>query len=55
VKDFYETLQLVFMCAIPISVMGMSAFLIYKQSDGWGWFLIVAMLIVGSLKIKVGS
>ena len=38
-------------CAVPISVFGMAAFLIYKQAPGWGWFLFVAFLILGSLHI----
>lgn len=39
--------------SVPVSIMGMAAFLIYKQSTGWGWFLFVALLIVGNMEIRV--
>lgn len=38
--------------SVPISIFGMAAFLIYTQSKGWGWFLFVALLILGSVKIS---
>lgn len=38
--------------SVPISIFGMATFLIYKQSPGWGWFLFVAFLILGSIKIR---
>jgi len=30
----------------PIFMMGCSAFLIYKQVEGWGWFLFITILIL---------
>jgi hypothetical protein len=48
-----EILMLAVVCSVPVSIMGMAAFLIYKQSDGWGWFLFVSLLIVGSIKVKM--
>ncbi len=36
----------------PIAVFGMAAFLILKQAPGWGWFLLVAFLILGSTSIS---
>jgi len=48
-----EAVRLFILCLVPISVMGMAAFLIYQQASGWGWFLFVAVLIVGSMKISV--
>jgi uncharacterized membrane protein YeaQ/YmgE (transglycosylase-associated protein family) len=48
-----EIVRLAIVCFVPISIMGMSAFLIYKQADGWGWFLLVALCIVGSFRESV--
>lgn len=48
-----QILKLAVVCSIPIAIMGMSAFLIYKQSDGWGWFLFVALCIVGSFSVSL--
>ncbi len=41
-------------CMVPIAVMGFSAFLIYKQVPGWGWYLFASALIAGSTSVKVG-
>ncbi|SOD42371.1 hypothetical protein [Nitrosovibrio sp. Nv4] len=48
-----ELIQTIVICSVPVSIMGMAAFLIYKQVDGWGWFLLIAALIVGSFKGQV--
>jgi len=37
----------------PITVMALAAFLIYKQVPGWGWFLTIAFLLLGSTSIKL--
>lgn len=54
-KDILEAIQFCFACLIPISLFGMAAWLIYKNKDGWGWFLFAVVMIVGQLHIKVGS
>lgn len=38
---------------LPISLFGMAAFLIYHERSGWGWFLFCAVIVAGSLRIKV--
>lgn len=48
-----EIIRFAIGCAVPICIMGFAAFLIWKQVDGWGWYLFVAVLIVGSMKISV--
>lgn len=40
-------------CSIPISLFGMAAFLIYKGTPGWGWFLFVVFCICGSIKWSI--
>jgi hypothetical protein len=40
-------------CLVPISIMGMAAFLIYQQVDGWGWFLLCAMGIAGGFSASL--
>jgi hypothetical protein len=53
-NKLYEMVMFVAVCSIPISLMGIAAFLIYKQVDGWGWFLLCALMISGSLRAKIG-
>jgi hypothetical protein len=55
VKDICEVIMFVAACAVPVSVMGFAAFLIYKQVNGWGWYLIFAALVCSGMKFKVGS
>lgn len=45
-----EIVRLVAVSVIIISVLGMNAFLIYNQVDGWGWFLVASFLINVNLK-----
>jgi hypothetical protein len=33
---------------IPIALFSMSAFLVYKNVSGWGWFLFAVVIIVGN-------
>jgi len=35
------------------SLFGMAAFLIYKQTPGWGWFLAAVTIVVGSASIEI--
>lgn len=42
-------------CLVPICLFGMAAFLIYRQVDGWGWFLFVVIMICGSMKFSTGD
>ena len=51
-KPILETIIFITACLVPVSLMGFSAFLIYKQVDGWGWYLIVTLLVVGSFSMK---
>jgi hypothetical protein len=51
-RPILETVIFVVGCATPVSMMGFSAFLIYKQANGWGWYLIATVLVVGSMRIK---
>lgn len=50
-----ETLMFIAVCLVPVSIMGMNAFLAYKQVKGWGWFLLASLLVLGSMKIKFGG
>jgi len=43
-----ETLLIFFSLAFPASIMWTAGWLIYKRVPGAGWFLIAALLIVGS-------
>lgn len=54
-KEFLETVQLALVCLVPISLFALSAWLIYSKSDGWGWFLICVLLVVGSFRAQVGD
>jgi hypothetical protein len=36
-----------------VAVMGMAAYLIYMQKEGWGWFLIVAFIFGCGTSLKV--
>lgn len=33
-------------------VFGMAAWLIYQEVDGWGWFLLCAVLILGNMHFR---
>jgi len=48
-----EVLVALIFCSMIVSVMGFGAFLIYKGSSGWGWYLFVALLILGSVRLTV--
>jgi hypothetical protein len=51
-KYFCEALMVMAFFCMHIAVFGFGAFLIYKQADGWGWYLFVAALVVGSTSFK---
>lgn len=40
-------------CLSLTSVFGMAAFLMYNGVAGWGWFLLVMVLIFGTVSWKV--
>lgn len=40
-------------CMVPVALFGMAAFLIYKQADGWGWFLLCVFLIIGGTSLRI--
>lgn len=48
-----DILFMLIWCLSMISVFGMAAFLMYKDVAGWGWFLLVMVLIFGSVGWKV--
>lgn len=48
-----EFLIVMLYAVIAVSLFGMAAFLIYNQVSGWGWFLFVVIIYVGSLKWNV--
>lgn len=35
-----------------VSIMFMNAFLMYNNVDGWGWFLLVSLIIISGFKSK---
>lgn len=47
-NNFYTFLVNLVQAATPIFVIGCSAVLIYKQVEGWGWFLFLTILILSS-------
>lgn len=52
-KDMASIIKLLILCMVPVCLFGFAAFLIYKQVDGWGWFLLATMLIVGGANISI--
>lgn len=38
-----------------VTLWSLSAFLIYNQSPGWGWFLACVTLITSCTRIKIDS
>lgn len=51
-KTALEALMFVVAVMAPVAIMGFAAWLIYEQRDGWGWYLFVAFLLVGSMKMN---
>ncbi len=51
-KYLFETIIFFISVAGPTSIMLAAAWLIYEGKDGWGWYLIATVLIVGSTSIK---
>ncbi len=54
-KYLRDILVTLFFCLVPIAGFLSVAFLIYHGRDGWGWLLIVVVLISGSLKVSYGN
>lgn len=48
-----EIIRWLIACLVPVSLFGMAAFLIYKQADGWGWFLLCVLIVVGSTSFHI--
>lgn len=51
-KYLFETVIFCAMVAAPASIMLAAAWLIYKQAEGWRWYLLAALLIAGSMRIR---
>lgn len=51
-NNFYTFIVNVIQALTPIFMIGCSAFLIYKQVDGWGWFLFVTFIILDTWKFN---
>jgi hypothetical protein len=51
-KTALEALMFVVAVMAPVAIMGFAAWLIYEQRNGWGWYLFVAFLLVGSMKMN---
>ena len=51
-KTLLEATMLVISAMAPVAIMGFAAWLIYEQKDGWGWYLFIAFLLVGSMKLR---
>lgn len=54
-KELRDILAIGFFAAIPINGFISVAFLIFQEKKGWGWLLLVVLLIAGSVKIKTGD
>jgi hypothetical protein len=37
---------------VPIAIFSLSAYLIYKNVSGWGWFLLAVVIVVGNSKFS---
>jgi len=48
-----EIIRWLIACLVPVSLFGMAAFLIYKGTDGWGWFLFSVVIVAGSTSFKI--
>lgn len=51
-NNFYTFVVNVIQALTPIFMIGCAAFLIYKQVDGWGWFLFVTFIILDIWKFN---
>ncbi len=51
-KTLLEATMLVISAMAPVAIMGFAAWMIYEQKDGWGWYLFIAFLLVGSMKMN---
>jgi len=40
-------------CAVPVSLFGMAAYLIYHGVPGWGWFLFCVLVFVSSVSFRL--
>lgn len=51
-KAILESILFAIAALSPVAIMGFAALLIYEQKDGWGWYLLAAFLLVGSMKLR---
>jgi hypothetical protein len=51
-KPILESILFAIAALSPVAIMGFAALLIYEQKDGWGWYLLAAVLIAGSMKLR---
>ena len=52
---FLDAICFMAACSVPVLILAIAAFLIFKGVDGWGWFLLVAALVAGSFSFKSNS
>ena len=45
-NNFYTFIVNLIQALTPIFMIGCSAFLIFKQVDGWGWFLFITLIVL---------
>lgn len=53
IKELSEIIRFAIGVSVPLGVMGMSAYLMYHQVPGWGWFLMVSAAVVLSARVHV--
>lgn len=54
-KELRDMFMMLCFASIPISGFISVAFLIYYEKKGWGWLLIVVLLIAGGIRMKKGD
>lgn len=54
-KELRDMFMMLCFSAIPISGFISVALLIYYEKKGWGWLLVVVLLIADSIRIKTGD
>ena len=47
-----EKLVIIIWLLIAASLMGVAVYLALRGTEGWGWFLFVAVLMLGGVKIS---
>lgn len=51
-SELLETNIIIFSLLSPVAIMAPAAWLIYHRRAGWGWYLLAATLIAGSIHVK---